>query len=99
MRLSRLSGVRGTLIGTVTVVALVAAQLAVLGHDLGAEGHAPDSVCEFCIAGAGLADAPVAALGTVVAVVGSVRVPAAAHRAGFDVQLRSHFARAPPVVS
>ena len=99
MRLPRLSGPRGTLISTATVVALIAAQLAVLGHDLGTESHAPDSVCAFCIAGAGLADAPVAALSAVVAVIGSVGVPAAAHRAGFDGHLRSHFARAPPAVS
>jgi len=99
MRLSRLSGRRGTLISTATAMALIAAQLAVLGHDLGTESHAPDSVCEFCIAGAGLADAPVAALSTVVAVTGSVRVPAAAHRADSGAQLRSHFARAPPAVS
>ena len=99
MRFPRLSGPRGTLIGTATAVALIAAQLAVLGHDLGVESHAPDSVCAFCIAGAGLADAPVAAVGTVVAVLGSVRVPAAAHRAGFEGLLRSHFARAPPTAS
>ena len=80
-------------------MALIAAQLAVLGHDLGVDSRAPDSVCEFCIAEAGRAHAPVAAVKTVVLVIGSVRVPAAAHRPRFDGQLRSHCARAPPTAS
>ena len=81
-------------------MALVAAQAMVLGHDLADDGHAPDSVCEFCIAGASLSGANVAAVKVIAPLTVSVRVPdAAVDRATPDAYRKSRFARAPPTAS
>ena len=80
-------------------VALVAAQMVVLNHDLAPDSHKPDSVCELCVAGAGLADANVGeTTGAVLANV-ALRIPDAARDVQSNVTLRYHFARAPPTAS
>lgn len=91
---------RDALVATVCAVLLCAAQLVVLNHDLADEGHAPDTVCEFCIAGAGLAGANVASVKVVVPLTVSVRVPdSGIDRATPDSFPKSHPARAPPTAS
>ena len=79
-------------------VALIAAQVAVINHDL-ADSHTPDSVCEFCVAGAGLADANVGETAGAVLANDAPRIPDAAHDVQSNVPLRYHFARAPPTAS
>lgn len=80
-------------------VALIAAQVAVINHDLEPENHTPDSVCEFCVAGAGLAGANVSDTETPVLVSVSLRIPNDFFRVHSNVPLRHHFARAPPTAS
>ena len=84
---------------SLAMVALIAAQVAVLNHDLAPESHTPDSVCEFCIAGSGLAGANVSDARVAFSVSVSFRIPDAVHRVHSNVPLRYHFARAPPTVS
>lgn len=80
-------------------VALIAAQVVVINHDLAPENHTPDSFCEFCVAGAGLAGANVGDTEAPVIVSASLRIPDAAQRVHTNVSLRYHFARAPPTAS
>ena len=87
------------LIATFVAVTLIAAQVVVLNHDLSPASHAPDSVCEFCVAGAGLASANVSDTRAPVLVSVSLRIPEAVHRVHSNAPLRYHFARAPPTVS
>ena len=87
------------LIATLAAVALIAAQVVVLNHDLAPDSHTPDSVCEFCVAGAGLAGANVSDAKAPVLVSVSLRIPAAVHRVHSNVPQRYHFARAPPTAS
>ena len=94
-----ISGLRGALIATVTAVALFAGQLVVLVHDRSPDSHAPDSVCEFCIAGADLSAADVGKLRTFTPTRVSDRVPETTHRVVSASPLRHHFARAPPTAS
>ena len=86
-------------VATLAMVALIAAQVAVLNHDLAPENHTPDSACEFCVTGAGLAGANVGDTPAAVLVSVSLRIPDAVHRVHSNVPLRYHFARAPPTVS
>lgn len=65
MKVLRKHGASGALIAALAAVALIAAQAAIIGHDLGDDSHASDSVCEFCIAGTSLAGANVGAAKTV----------------------------------
>ena len=83
---------------TLAAVALIAAQVVVINHDL-ADNHTPDSVCEFCVAGAGLAGANVSDVKAPVLVSVSLRIPDAVHRVHSNVPLRYHFARAPPTAA
>ena len=46
-------------VATLAMLTLIAAQVVVLNHELAPDSHAPDSVCEFCVAGAGLSAADV----------------------------------------
>ena len=87
------------LIATLAAVALIAAQVVVLNHDLAPDSHTPDSVCEFCVAGAGLAGANVGDTKAPVLVSVSLRIPATVHRVHSNVPQRYHFARAPPTAS
>ena len=80
-------------------VALIAAQVVVINHDLAPENHTPDSFCEFCVAGAGLAGANVGDTGAPVIVSVSLRIPDTVLRVHSNVPLRYHFARAPPIAS
>ena len=81
-------------------MALIAAQSIVLGHDLAGDSHAPDSVCEYCIAGASLAGTSVDAVKAVAPLMVSIRVPdSGIDRARSDAFRGSRFARAPPSVS
>ena len=86
------------LIAAFVAVTLIAAQVVVLNHDLEPDGHAPDSVCEFCVASAGLASANVSDTKAPVLVSVSLRIPGAVHRVHTNAPLRYHFARAPPTV-
>ena len=81
------------------VAALIAAQLVVINHDLAPDNHTPDSVCEFCVAGAGLAGANVGGAQAPVLVSVSLRIPDALHRVHSNAPPRYHFARAPPTAS
>lgn len=83
---------------TLAAVALIAAQVAVINHDL-ADSHTPGSVCEFCVSGAGLADANVGDTEAPVLVSVSLRIPGDVFRVPFSISLRYHFARAPPTAS
>lgn len=84
------------LVTTFAAVALIAAQVVVINHDLAPDNHTPDSVCEFCVAGAGLAGANVGNAAAPVIVSVSLRIPDAVQRVHSSVPLRYHFARAPP---
>ncbi len=84
---------------TFAVAALIAAQVVVINHDLAPENHTPDSVCEFCVAGAGLAGANVSDTKVAVLVSVSLRIPDAVLRVHSNVPERYHFARAPPTAS
>ena len=84
---------------TFAAVALIAAQVVVINHELAPENHTPDSVCEFCVAGAGLAGANVDDTEAPVIVSVSLRIPEAVQRAHSNVPPRYHFARAPPTAS
>ena len=98
MKIFRKIVVSRAIVTTLAGVALIAAQVAVINHDL-ADSHTPDSVCEFCVAGAGLADANVGeTTGAVLANV-ALRIPDAARDVQSNVTLRYHFARAPPTAS
>ena len=88
-----------TFVTTFAAVALVAAQVVVINHDLSPENHTPDSFCEFCVAGAGLAGANVGDAKAPVIVSVSLRIPDAVQRVHSNVPLRYHFARAPPTAS
>ena len=96
----RKTGISGAFIAIAVGVALLAAQGIVLNHDLDLDGHAGDSVCEFCLAGAGLAGADIGPAKQPFALPGvSPRVPAWVRRAHSEYLLRYHFARAPPTSS
>ena len=83
---------------TLAVVALIAAQVVVINHDL-TGSHTPDSVCEFCVAGAGLSGANVSAAVAPILVNISLFIPDAVHCVRCTDPLRYHFARAPPAAS
>ena len=87
------------LVTTFAAVALIAAQVVVINHDLAPENHTPDSVCEFCVAGAGLAGASVSDTAAPVIVSVSLRIPDAVQRVHSNDPLRYNFARAPPTAS
>ena len=99
MKVLRKHGASGALIAALAAVALIAAQAAIIGHDLGDDSHASDSVCEFCIAGTSLAGANVGAAKTVVPARVSVRLPRPVYRVRDEELLRHHFARAPPTAA
>ena len=98
MKIVKKAIVSGALIATLAAVTLIAAQVVVLNHDPAPDSHAPDSVCEFCVAGAGLASANVSGTKAPVLVSVSLRIPEAVHRVHTNIRLRYHFARAPPTV-
>ena len=83
-------------VATLAMLALIAAQVVVLKHELAPDSHTPDSVCEFCVAGAGLAGADVGKLKTLTPTRVSDRVPETMHRVVSASPLRYQFARAPP---
>lgn len=95
--LRKIAGSRA-FVTTLAAVALIAAQIVVINHDL-ADGHTPDSVCEFCVAGAGLEDANVGETEAPVLVSVSLRIPDDVFRVPSNVPLRYHFARAPPTAT
>ena len=95
---SKIAGSR-TLVATLAAVALIAAQVAVINHDLAPENHTPDSICEFCVAGAGLAGSNVSDAKAPVIVSVSLRIPDAVQGVHYNAPLRHHFARAPPTAS
>ena len=99
MKILKKAAVSPALLATLAAVALIAAQVVVLNHDLSPESHTPDSVCEFCVAGAGLADANVSDTRVAVLVSVSLRIPDAVLRVHSNVPERYHFARAPPTAS
>jgi len=84
---------------TFAAVALIAAQVVVINHDLAPENHTPDNFCEFCVAGAGLAGANVGDTEEPVIVSASLRIPDAVQGVRSNVPPRYHFARAPPTAS
>ena len=84
---------------TFAAVALIAAQVVVINHDLAPENHAPDSFCEFCVAGAGLAGANVGDTEAPMIVSVSLRIPDAVQGVHSNAPLRYRFARAPPTAS
>ena len=84
---------------TFAAVALIAAQVVVINHELAPENHTPDSVCEFCVAGAGLAGANVGDAKSPVIVSVSLRIPDAVQRVHTNAPLRYRSARAPPTAS
>lgn len=86
------------IVTALAVGALIAAQVVVINHDL-ADSHTPDNVCEFCVAGAGLADANVGETEALVFVSVSLRNPNDVFRVPSNVSLRYHFARAPPTAT
>ena len=88
-----------TFVTTFAAVALIAAQVVVINHDLAPEDHTPDSFCEFCVAGAGLAGANVGDDKAPVIVSVLLRIPDAVQGVHSNAPLRSHFARAPPTAS
>ena len=96
--LRKIAGSRA-FVTTLAAVALVAAQVAVINHDPAPENHTPDSICEFCVAGAGLAGANVCETTDAVLVSVALHIPDAVHRVQSNVPLRYHFARAPPTAS
>ena len=83
---------------TLAAVALIAAQMIVINHDL-ADSHTQDSACEFCISGAGLADANVGEITAAVLANVALHIPDAVHDVQSNGTLRYHFARAPPTAS
>ena len=96
----RSSRPRRALFATAAAIALIAAQAIVLGHDIASESHAPDSFCEFCIAGASLSGANVDAVKPVARPTVSVRLPdTSVDRARPDGFRNSRLARAPPTAS
>ena len=99
MKILKKTAASRAVLATLAAVALVAAQMVVLNHDLAPDSHKPDSVCELCAAGAGLAGANVGGVNAPVLVSVSLRIPEAVHRAHSNVPLRYHFARAPPTAS
>ena len=99
MKMLKKSVVSRASVATFAMVALIAAQVAVLNHDLAPGSHTPDSVCEFCIAGSGLAGANVSEVRIAFSVSVSLRIPDPVHRVHSNVPPRYHFARAPPTVS
>ena len=86
-------------VATLAMLALIAAQVVVLKHELASDSHTPDSVCEFCIAGAGLSAADVGKLKTLTPARVSDRVFETTHRVVSASPLRYQFARAPPTAS
>ena len=84
---------------TFAAVALIAAQVVVINHELAPENHTPDSICEFCVAGAGLAGANVGDAEAPVIVSVSLSIPGAVHGVHSNAPQRHHFARAPPTAS
>lgn len=91
---------RRALFAAVAAVVLIGAQAIVLGHDLASDAHTPDSVCEYCIAGASLAGANVDAVKADAPRTVSVRVPdSAIDGAAPEAFRNSRFARAPPSAS
>lgn len=91
---------RRALFAAVAAFALIAAQSIVVGHEIGGDGHTPDSVCEFCIAGASLTDSNLYSVKIVPPVTVSIRVPdSGADRARTNTFPRSRYARAPPSAS
>lgn len=99
MKILKKAAVTRAFVTTLAAVALIAAQVVVLNHDLAPDSHTPDSVCEFCVAGAGLAGANVSDARAPVLLSVSLRIPDAVHRVHSNVPLRYHFARAPPTAS
>ena len=99
MKILKKAAASKAVLTALAAVALVAAQVAVLNHDLAPDSHTPDSVCEFCVAGAGLAGANVGDAKAPVLVSVSLRIPVAVHRVHSNVPPRYHFARAPPAAS
>ena len=99
MNIPKEAGASRALTATLAVVALIAAQVVVLNHELVPDRHTPDSVCELCVAGAGLAGANVSDAKAPVLVSVSLRIPDAVHRVHSNVPQRYHFARAPPTAS
>lgn len=84
---------------TFAAVALIAAQVVVINHDLAPENHTPDSICEFCVSGAGLDGANVGDTEAPVIASASLGIPDAVQRVHSNAPLRHHFARAPPAAS
>lgn len=99
MKIIRKAVVSHALIATLALVALIAAQVVALNHELARDSHTPDNVCEFCVAGAGLAGANVSDTKEALLLSVSLRIPDAVHRVHSNVPLRYHFARATPTVS
>ena len=96
MKIFRKIAGSGTVVTTFAAVALIAAQVVVINHDLAPENHTPDSFCEFCVAGAGLAGANVGDSEPPVIVTVPLRIPGAAQGVRSNASPRHHFARAPP---
>ncbi|MCY4499514.1 MAG: hypothetical protein OXC14_19800 [Rhodospirillaceae bacterium] len=92
-------GVAHALIATLALAALIAAQVVMLNHEPAPESHTPDSVCEFCVAGAGLAGANVGDTKAPVPLSVSLLTYNAVHRVPTNSPLQLHFARAPPTAS
>ena len=99
MKILRKHCASGALTAALAAVTLIAAQVAIVGHDLADDSHALDSVCEFCIAGTSLAGANVGAAETVVPARVSVRLPHSVYRVRAEDLLRNHFARAAPTAA
>ena len=99
MKIFRKIAGTGAFVPTFAAVALIAAQVVVINHDLASENHAPESFCEFCVAGAGLAGANFSDAKAPVIVGVSLRIPDAVQRVHSNAPLRYHFARAPPAAS
>ncbi len=99
MKTPRKIPIREALISTLAAVMLIAAQVVVVNHDLAPESHAPDGICELCVAGAGLAGASVGNTPAPVFVGVSFRIPDFARTVHANATRRFHFARAPPAHS
>ena len=99
MKIFRKTAGSRALVTTFAAVALIAAQVVVINHDLAPENHTPDSVCEFCVAGAGLAGANVGDARAPVILSVSLRIPDPVQRVHSNAPLRYHSARAPPTAS
>ena len=99
MKIFRKIGGSRALVTTFAAVALIAAQVVVINHDLAPANHTPDSICEFCVAGAGLAGSNVSDAKAPVIVSVSLPIPDAVQGVHSNAPLRHHFARAPPAAS